>query len=102
MKKYKDNKKDREKIIMNIINELGMDSGKIDIRDDNNNIRSRVYKHTSTTKGSIKEEVIESALLEVLKDKKQVAQLIKKIDSKRPINTRYYLKRTKGNGQQNK
>jgi Family of unknown function (DUF5760) len=60
-------------------------------------LRSRVYRYKSTTKGAIKEEIVRNALMEIIRDEKRVEQLVKKIDSKRPINERYYLKRTKGN-----
>lgn len=96
-KKYKKNKKDHEESIMELISKLGMEERKIDIRDDNDNLRSRVYRHKSVTKGSLKEDMIKAALMESIKNEKLVDQLVKKIETKRPINERYYLKRTKGN-----
>lgn len=96
-KKYKDAKKEQEETIISIITKLGMDDNKIDVHDDNDNLRSRVYKHKSVTKGSLKEDIIKDALMEAIRDEKKVDQLVKKIESKRPINERYYLKRTKGN-----
>jgi len=80
-----------------MITKLGMEDNKIDVHDENNNIRSRVYRHKSVTKGSLKEDIIKDALMEAIRDEKKVDQLVKKIESKRPINERYYLKRTKGN-----
>ncbi len=35
-------------------------------------------------------------LIEIFKNEKRVDQLVKKIESKRPVNDKYYLKRTKG------
>lgn len=96
-KKYKDAKKQQEDIIIKMISKLGIDDTKIDIHDNNNNLRSRVYKHKSVTKGSLKENIIKNALMEAIRDEKKVDQLVRKIESKRPINERYYLKRTKGN-----
>ena len=96
VKKYKDEKKQQEEFIIKVITKLGMDETKIDVHDENKQIRSRVYKHKSTTKGALKEDIVKDALMEVIRDEKKVDQLIKKIDSKRPINERYYLKRTKG------
>ena len=96
-KKYKEEKKRQEEIIMNMIEKLNLEDIKIDINDDNNQSRGRVYRYTSTTKATLKEEIIKDALMEVIKDEKRVNALVKKIDNKRPIKTRYYLKRTKGN-----
>lgn len=96
-KKYKDAKKQQEELIINIIARLGMENSKIDVHDNDDNLRSRVYRYKSVTKGSIKEDIIKDALMEIIRDEKKVDHLVKKIDSKRPINERYYLKRTKGN-----
>lgn len=97
VKRYKDAKKQSEEVIMKMINVLGMEESKIDVHDDNDQLRSRVYRYKSTTRGALKEETIKNALMEVIRDEKRVEQLVKKIESKRPINERYYLKRTKGN-----
>ena len=96
-KKYKDAKKEQEEIIIKMLIKLGVDNDKMDIHDDKNQLRSRVYKCTSVTKGTLKENVIKDALMEAIRDEKKVDQLVKKIESKRPINERCYLKRTKGN-----
>ncbi|MEM0354183.1 MAG: hypothetical protein QXW79_01240 [Thermoplasmata archaeon] len=96
VKKYKKTKKQQEELIIKTLVKLGMEDNKIDIHDKNNNIRSRVYRYKSITKGAIKEDIIRDALMEIMRDEKMVDQLVKKIDSKRPINERYYLKRTKG------
>ncbi len=96
-KKYKDAKKEQEDTIIKIITKFGMESNKIDVHDDDNNLRGRVYRHKSVTKGALKEDIIKDALMEAIRDEKKVSQLVKKIESKRPINERYYLKRTKGN-----
>lgn len=96
-KKYKDNKKQQEDIIIKIISKLGLDDKKIDVHDQDDQFRGRVYRHKSVTKGSLKEDIIKDALMEAIRDEKKVDQLVKKIESKRPINERYYLKRTKGN-----
>jgi hypothetical protein len=95
-KKYKDAKKQQEEIIIKMITKLQMEDTKIDVHDDQNNFRSRVYKHKSVTKEALKENIIKDALMEAIRDEKKVDQLIKKIDSKRPMKERYYLKRTKG------
>jgi hypothetical protein len=96
VKKYKDAKKEGEEVILKMLELLGMDESKIDVHDDNNQLRSRVYRHRSVTKSSLKEDTIKDALMEIIKDEKRVDQLVKKIESKRTINERYYLKRTKG------
>lgn len=97
MKKYKDAKKQQEEIIITMITKLKVNDKKIDVHDDNNNFRGRVYRHKSVTKEALKENIIKDALMEAIRDEKKVDQLIKKIDSKRPVKERYYLKRTKGN-----
>lgn len=96
-KKYKDAKKQQEDNIIEMLTKLGMEDNKIDIHDNKENLRGRVYRYKSITKGSIKENIIKDALMEAIRDEKKVDQLVKKIESKRPINERYYLKRTKGN-----
>jgi HEAT repeat protein len=80
-----------------MINKLGLHEEKFDIKDKSGGVRSRVYQQKSVTKAAIKEEIIHEALMETIKNEKKVNQLLEKIDSKRPINERYYLKRTKGN-----
>ncbi|XWV25246.1 hypothetical protein QJ856_gp0526 [Tupanvirus deep ocean] len=96
-KKYKDAKKQLEELIIKMITKLEVEDMKIDVHDDQNNFRSRVYRHKSVTKEALKENIIKDALMEAIRDEKKVDQLVKKIDSKRPIKERYYLKRTKGN-----
>lgn len=96
-KKYKETKKEREEIIIKMISKLGIEEKKIEVHDNDDNLRGRVYRYKSVTKGSLKEDIIKTALMEAIRDEKKVDQLIKKIESKRPINERYYLKRTKGN-----
>ena len=96
-KRYKDAKKQQEELILKMISKLGVNDTKIDVHNDENEFCGRVYRHKSSTKGALKEDIIKDALMEVFRDEKKVVQLLKKIDSKRPINERYYLKRTKGN-----
>ena len=96
-KKYKDAKKQQEEYIMQILVKFGIENEKLDIQDDKNQLRSRVYMNKSITKGSINEDIIKNALMEVIRNEKRVDELVKKIESKRQINERYYLKRTKGN-----
>lgn len=96
-KKYKDAKKQQEELIIKMLTKLDMGETKIDVTDNKNNFRSRVYRHKSVTKEALKENIIKDALMEAIHDEKKVDQLVKKIDSKRPIKERYYLKRTKGN-----
>lgn len=96
-KKYKDAKKIHEESIIQMLVKLKIDNKKIDIHDNSNKLRGRVYRHKSVTKEPLKEDIVKDALMEMIRDEKKVNQLVKKIDSKRPIKERYYLKRTKGN-----
>ena len=96
VKKYKDFKKQQEDLIIQMITKLELADKRIDVHDDNGNVRSRVYRHKSVTKEALKENIIKDALMEIIKNERKVDQLIKKIDDKRPLKERYYLKRTKG------
>lgn len=101
LKNYKDTKKKYEEIIIKMITDLGIENTKIEVHDDDNNLRGRVYRYRSVTKGSLKENIIKDALMEAIRDEKKVIQLIKKINDKRPIQERYYLKRTKDRNNKN-
>lgn len=92
IKKYKDIKKEREEFIIKILSTLA-EATKIDVTDKHDNLKGVVYRQKSITKGPIKEDIIRKALMEVMRDEKKVTQLIKKIENKRPINERYYLRR---------
>ena len=96
-KKYKDEKKQKEGDILDMLTDLGMDDKKIDVHDNDGELRSRICKYRSVTKGTLKEDIIKEALMEAIRDEKKVDQLVKKIENRRPINERFYLKRTKGN-----
>lgn len=101
IKEEKDLKKEKEKIALRMIMKLGMDGAKLDITDNKGNVTARVYKHKSVTKSAIKEELLKDTLMEVFQNEKKVDQIVKKVDSKRRINERFYLKRTKGEGNPN-
>jgi len=95
-KKIKNAKKREEEIIMKMITKLGMDGAKIDVKDKNN-LKSRVYKYKSVTKGPINAEIIKRTLMEGMINEKKADHFVKKkIENTRPINENYYLKRTKG------
>lgn len=93
IKEHRKQKKEDEDSIIKLINVLGMEEKKIDVVDDNNKFRSRVYKHKSVTKGPLKSDNIRDALMEIVKTESRVDQLMNKIESRRPINEKYYLKR---------
>jgi hypothetical protein len=99
LKELKDAKKVQEETILKMLVNLGMDKDAVDVKDDDGQFRGRVYRQKSTTKGALKEDTIKAALMELFQNEKKVDQMVKKIESKRPINERYYLKRTKGNTQ---
>lgn len=96
MKELRKSKKENESTVIKMITALGMEERKIDVTDENNNLRGRVYRYKSVTKGTLKEDIIKDALMEIMQNETRVEQLLKKIDSKRPIIERYYLKRSKG------
>jgi len=96
MKEHKDEKKEKELLIMEMISKLGVDDEPMNIRGGNGQLRGKVCRQKSVTKGALKDEIIKNALMEAIRDEKKVDQLVKKIESKRPVTERYYLKRTKG------
>jgi len=96
IKEYKDAKKEKENTILDMIGRLGLDNTPLNVCDKNNNLRGKVSRCRSTTRGALKEDIIRNALMEAIRNEGKVEQLIKKIDSKRPVVERYYLKRTKG------
>jgi hypothetical protein len=98
VKEQKDAKKEREKLILKMIEKMGMEQQRLDVTDKNGNVRARVYRHKSVTKSSIKEDLLKDALMEIYQNEKKADQVIKKVDSKRQLNERFYLKRTKGEG----
>lgn len=97
-KEHKDSKKETEKEILAMIKKLGMEEAKLDVTDKRGDVIARVYRHTSITKSAIKEDLLKDALMEIYQNEKKSDQIIKKIDSKRKLNERFYLKRTKGEG----
>lgn len=99
-KKLKEAKKNEEIKILKIIDAMEKNSKqsgmKIDVTDSHNKTRGRVYRYKTITKESLKEDIVKDALMEHLGDERRVQHLLAKIDKKRPIKERYYLKRTKG------
>jgi len=55
----------------------------------------KLIRNVSKCKESLKQEFIQKALLEVMKDQKKAADITQYILNKRPIKEREYLKRTK-------
>jgi len=79
---------------------LGLEDSRLDVHNKNDQLIGRVYRYKSTTKSSLKEDILKSALMEIIRDETSVDQIVKKIDSKRPIKDRFYLKKTKGTKEQ--
>jgi hypothetical protein len=97
-KKLKRLKLQLEKEIIDSLDKLGLENEKIDVFDpQQNRLRGRVYKYRSIAKMPYKEDNIKDALMESLNNERTVNQLVKKIESKRPVKERFYLKRTRGN-----
>lgn len=97
MKEYKDEKKKTETAILDMVNRLNIMNDKFLVNGEDNQFRSRVYCQRSVSRGAINKEVLQDALGEILHDEKKVSELIKKIEDKRPITERCYLKRDKTN-----
>ena len=98
IKEQKDIKKKKERVALGMIAKLDMEGVKLDITDKKGKVVARVYKHKSVTKSAIKEDLLKDTLMEIFQNEKKVDQIVKKVDSKRRINERFYLKRTKGEG----
>lgn len=99
MKQYKDAKKEKESVIIEMFQQIGLnEKDSLDVHDKDNNFRGRVKRYKAVSKGSLNQDIVKSALMEVIRNEGKVDQLVKKIESKRPIKETYRLKRTKGNG----
>ncbi len=96
IKKYRKDKKTQEEIILDIIEKVGLKDKKLDVWNGDNELRGRVYRHKSITRGTLNNDIIKEALMEVMGNEVRVNELIKKIESKRKPKQRYYLKRTRG------
>ncbi len=55
-----------------------MEESKIDVHDDNQQLRSRVYRYKSITKGAIKPDNIKNALWKAIKNEKKLINYLKK------------------------
>lgn len=97
MKEQKDEKKELEKKMLALMERCGLKEQKIDITDKDGKIRARVACQKSVTKSSIKDDQLKAALMEILQSEKRTDQALKKVESKRKVNERWYLKRTNGN-----
>jgi len=98
IKEQKDEKKEYEKKIIALMDRCGLKEQKIDVTDKNGKIRARVARQKSVTKSSIKDDQLKSVFMEILQSERKTDQAIKKVDSKRKVNERWYLKRTNGQG----
>lgn len=97
LKKYKQAKKAQEDTVIKMLRQLNIDQPLDVHHEEGGELRGRIYRYVSKTKGSIKHDIIRDALMETIHDEGKVDQLVKKIESKRPVKEREYLKRTKGN-----
>lgn len=102
MKEQKDEKKELEKKMLALMERCGLKEQKIDITDKDGKIRARVACQKSVTKSSIKDDQLKAALMEILQSERRTDQALKKVESKRKVNERWYLKRTNGNAGEGK
>jgi hypothetical protein len=93
LRELKSLKKNQETRILLLIDKHGLDDKKFDMKDRFN---CRVFQSKTVSKGAIKETIIKDALMEAIHDENKVEQLIKKIESKRPLNEKICLKKAKG------
>ena len=90
IKELKDDRKEYETFILNYMEKI--DENVINISD------GKLRKNKSTTKGGLKQEIIQNALLDMTQDSNKAVQMTKYIMEKRPITERVNLKRTKNRG----
>jgi hypothetical protein len=93
IKELKGDKKDYEGKILDYLESIG--ENVIEISD------GKLRKNVSKTKAALKQETIQTALTECLKDSEKAAEITKFILNKRPIIERTNLKRTKNRGPHN-
>lgn len=96
LKELKQKKQKREKQILSIYEKLGDDKLSFDILEEGGGMRGRVYRSKSKSTEGLKKDVIQEALKESVYDDAAIEQILSKIDSKRQVKERFYLKRTKG------
>ena len=63
---------------------------------------SKLRKNKSNTKGGLKQESIQSTLLDITQDTNKAMEMTKRIMDDRPMTERVNLKRTKNRGQRKK
>jgi hypothetical protein len=95
-------KKEKENMILPLMKKMGIDEEKLDITDKRGNVRARVCRQKSVTTSSIKEDQVKELCMEIFKSEKKADQAVKKLEGKKKITERWYLKRTKGEGQPEK
>ncbi|VVU94989.1 hypothetical protein CPAV1605_714 [seawater metagenome] len=93
VKEYKNEKKDYEEKILTYLENIG--ENVIEISD------GKLRKNVSKTKAPLKQQTIEAALTECIKDSKRAAELTQYIFKNRPVVERINLKRTKNRGPKN-
>lgn len=89
---YKEKKKQIEEKVLSDIDRLNVQDSKLETE------RGNVFQSVSHTKGAIKADIIKDALKGYVKKERHIDELIKKIDTLRPIKERVYLKRVRDSG----
>ncbi len=94
IKELKDERKEFETFILEYMDKIN--ESVIDISD------GKLRKNKSNTKGGLKQESIQTALLDITKDTNKAMEMTKYIMDNRPITERVNLKRTKNRGSRKK
>jgi len=94
IKELKDERKEFETFILEYMDKIN--ESVIDISD------GKLRKNKSNTKGGLKQESIQTALLDITKDTNKAMEMTKYIMDNRPTTERVNLKRTKNRGSRKK
>jgi len=94
IKELKDERKEFETFILEYMDKIN--ENVIAISD------GKLRKNKSNTKGGLKQESIQSTLLDITQDTNKAMEMTKRIMDDRPMTERVNLKRTKNRGQRKK
>lgn len=94
IKELKDERKEFETFILEYMDKIN--ESVINISD------GKLRRNKSASKGALKQESIQNALLDITQDSSKAMQMTKYIMDKRPITERVNLKRTKNRGKRKK
>lgn len=84
------------KKLLKIQEDNGVEDAKFDVEGKDGKVRGRLSNTLSVTRGPITQKLIETVIMEYSVKETMAKQIAKKIEERRPVKERRYLKRTKG------